>query len=368
MAPFKPQKIFIHPEVVNNLRVKNILSKLPDIPRVITPQPVIEYPTEGQRVEISKRIWFLTASPGELVKVCPATPLQLCCRYRVINVITNCPIDCSYCILQGYINKPYITIHVNLKDIKAQIQNFLSLDFNHIFRFGTGELSDSLALEEFTGFSLELSKFFLSCKNGFFEIKTKCHEVDNLLAVDPQEQIAVSWSVNPEEIIQLEEKGASSLALRLAGAKKCQEKGYLIGFHFDPIILFPNWEEKYREVVRQIFTTLNPERVIWMSLGGFRYPRFLKPVIKERFPESRILFGELFPGPDGKFRYLKTLRIAMYQKIVGWIKEYNPRQFIYLCMESPEVWEKVFGFAPKSRQELDFFFAQRIREYWTKRN
>jgi spore photoproduct lyase len=139
------------------------------------------------------------------------------------------------------------------------------------------------------------------------------------------------------------------------------EKGYLIGFHFDPIILYPGWEEKYQAVVRAIYSSLNPDRIMWISLGGFRYPKFLKPIIRERFPQSKILYGELLPGPDGKFRYLKSLRIEMYRKIVDWIRAYNPGQFIYLCMESPEVWKKVFGFYPATRNELDRLFARRIR-------
>jgi hypothetical protein len=33
-------------------------------------------------------------------------------------------------------------------------------------------------------------------------------------------------------------------------------------------------------------------------------------------------------------------------------------------MESPEVWQAVFGDAPASRDELDRQFAQRIRKLW----
>ncbi len=54
----------------------------------------------------------------------------------------------------------------------------------------------------------------------------------------------------------------------------------------------------------------------------------------------------------------------MYRKIVDWIKAYNPKQFVYLCMESAEVWEKVFGFHPTNRNELDRLFAERIKEFW----
>ena len=100
----------------------------------------------------------------------------------------------------------------------------------------------------------------------------------------------------------------------------------------------------------------------WISIGGFRYPSFLKPVIKDRFPDSTILTGELFPGPDGKYRYFKKLRIALYKKIVQWIRAFAPDMFIYFCMESPEVWQEVFGECPASRDELDRRFAQRIRK------
>ena len=364
MSSFKPRKIYIDPAVLGNPLTQNILGKLEDVPQEVKNHPEINLDLEPDPTAASKNIWFLTSSSGKLVKECPATPRQLCCRYRVINIISNCPIDCSYCILQGYINSPFITINVNLDDIKFHVRELLQTDPDHIFRFGTGELSDSLALEEYTGFSSLLANFFLSQKNGFFEIKTKVHHVEELLKLDPQGKVGISWSVNPEDIIQQEEKGASTLALRLKAAARCMERGYLIGFHFDPMILYPEWEEKYREVVRAIYASLNPDRIMWISLGGFRYPGFLKPLIRERFPQSKILYGELLPGPDGKFRYLKTLRVEMYRKIVDWIKAYNPKQFIYLCMESSDVWEKVFGFHPANRDELDRLFAERIRELW----
>ena len=366
MSAFKPRRIYIHPSVLKHPIVKSILNKLSDVPQEVKTRPDNILPAESDPVGAGKKIWFLTTSPGQLVKECPATPVQLCCRYRVINVITNCPIDCSYCILQGYINNPFITIHVNLEDIKTQIDSLLKKDPQHIFRLGTGELSDSLALEEYTEFSYLLSRFFMNCKNGFFEIKTKFHQVKNLLKLNPEGRIGISWSVNPEDIIQKEEKGASSLKSRLEAAYKCQERGFLIGFHFDPIIYYPGWEERYREVVDNIYSYLNSGRIIWISLGGFRYPRFLKPVIQERFPRSKILLGELFPGPDGKFRYLKSLRVRMYRKIVSWIREYDPEVFIYLCMESPEVWDAVFGYHPATRSELDRLFARRIRYLWGK--
>jgi spore photoproduct lyase len=361
---FKPNNIVIHPLVAGHPVTRRIRTMLPDVPTVVRSSPASVSDQAHDPVGEGKRIWFLTASQGQLVKECPATPIQLCCRYRVINVITNCPIDCSYCILQGYINNPYISIHVNIEDIKDQVRALLAEDPHHIFRFGTGELSDSLALEQYTGFSHELAEFFCSYDNAFFEIKTKSHHVESLLNLNPKGKIGISWSINPETIIREEERGASSLKQRLAAAVRCQEKGFLVGLHFDPVILDSRWERAYKEVVELIFTTLDQDRMTWVSMGGFRYPSFLKPVIQERFPRSSILTGELFPGPDGKHRYLKKLRVEMYKKMVSWIHKHTPHMFIYFCMESPEVWQAVFGDAPASRDELDRQFAQRIRKLW----
>jgi spore photoproduct lyase len=56
--------------------------------------------------------------------------------------------------------------------------------------------------------------------------------------------------------------------------------------------------------------------------------------------------------PDGKLRYFHPLRVEMYRKMVYWIRRAAPTVKIYLCMESREVWQQVFGFAPACEKEL----------------
>lgn len=364
MPPFKPRLIVIDPAVRDHPVTRRVLETATGVPCLIQQAPPSLAGSATDPTGYGKRVWFLTASPGTMVKECPATPLQLCCRYRVINLISNCPIDCSYCILQGYLTDPYITVNVNLEDVFTQIDLHTPADPHHTIRFGTGELSDSLALESYTGFCRELVTFFSARKNSFFEIKTKYHDVKSLLDLDPKGRAGVSWSVNPEEIIRLEEHGASTLKQRLTAARACQKQGYLVGFHFDPIFHYPGWEQGYRSAVEAIVSAVDTRRISWISLGGFRYPAFLKPAVQERFPDSRILLGELFPGPDGKYRYFKQLRIQLYRTIVAWLRNYDPELFIYFCMESPDVWEAVLGAAPESRDELDQRFSQHLRRIW----
>ncbi|OQY57486.1 MAG: hypothetical protein B6245_16810, partial [Desulfobacteraceae bacterium 4572_88] len=55
--------------------------------------------------------------------------------------------------------------------------------------------------------------------------------------------------------------------------------------------------------------------VVWISLGTFRFMPSLKPIIQDRFPDSKIIYGEFIPGLDGKMRYFKPLRIRLYHGV-----------------------------------------------------
>jgi spore photoproduct lyase len=74
--------------------------------------------------------------------------------------------------------------------------------------------------------------------------------------------------------------------------------------------------------------------------------------MRNRFPGSRLLTGEQVLCRDGKLRYFQPLRVEMYRQMLGWIRREAPTVNVYLCMESKEVWEQVFGFAPSCAKEL----------------
>jgi hypothetical protein len=56
--------------------------------------------------------------------------------------------------------------------------------------------------------------------------------------------------------------------------------------------------------------------------------------------------------------------MEMYQKMVGWLKGVDPNLFVYLCMESKEVWEKVFGWSPDNSRHLNQMFEERVGRFW----
>jgi spore photoproduct lyase len=366
MFPYQIKKVYVDERAEKDWVSQVVLKGLPNIPveRVQDKRSLIkQHLSMPDSIGFGKRHLLLTHSYGRRLKPCPGTSRHICCGYHVVNAITNCPMDCSYCVLQGYLNNPFLTLYTNWDDLLKEIDTFLSGDPRSLLRLGTGELSDSLALDSIFPLSQMLIPFFAGRNNGILELKTKSADVDPLLHLNHRGRTVISWSLNPQKMIEEEEIRTAPLTERIDAAKRCQEAGYPIGFHFDPIIYHEGWEEGYEETIRSLFDRIDPQKVIWISMGGFRYPPQLKGIAKERFPDTKIFLGELFPGKDAKFRYLREIRVEMYQKMIGWLREIDPDLFIYLCMESQEVWEKVFGWAPEDSHHLNRLFERRLREF-----
>jgi spore photoproduct lyase len=366
MLPLQIEKIYLDEKAEKDPVSQTILRALSDIPVQVVQDKrdlIKRFSSKPDPIGIGKKHLLITHFYGRRLKPCPGTSHHICCGYYVINAITNCPMDCSYCVLQGYLNNPFLTLYTNWDDLLIEIEDFLLQGSQSLHRLGTGELSDSLALESIFPFSQYLIPFFAEKKNGILELKTKSANVDDLLQIDHRGKTVVSWSLNPPKMIEEEERGTAPLKERIDAAIRCQEKGYPLGFHFDPIICHEGWEKGYQETIHQLFKQIDPKRVAWISLGGFRYPPQLKAIAQERFQKTKVFLGELFPGRDAKFRYLKEIRVEMYQKMARWLREVDPDLFVYLCMESKEVWERVFGWAPENSRHLNQLFEERVKEF-----
>lgn len=281
--------------------------------------------------------------------------------YNILNTGTNCHLNCTYCILQAYLNNPWMVLYTNTHDMFNELDDALGQHPQNAYRIGTGEYTDSLVLDHLTSFTQLIVPYFASQANAFLELKTKTDIIDNLEGLEHKGKTIVSWSLNAEPVISHEETKACSLDDRIRAADRCQQWGYKLGFHFDPLIYYSGWEDDYQKVVEKLFRTIETSSVYWISLGCFRFIPKLKPIIQRRYPQSGILYQEFIRGLDGKMRYFKPIRIKMYAKMAEWIKRYDPKIFIYLCMESEEVWKKSLGVAPLSNRDLKTWLDDQCR-------
>lgn len=345
MKHFVPEKILIQRESLKDEVTPEILNLLPGIERQTVEASDIRHMEPGAGFPIpqgEKKTLILFRYPGSFLKSCQGSGADVCCDYFTLNCVWNCHLECTYCVLQSYLNGGAIVVCTNFGDLEREVRETLAQSPKRIFRIGTGELGDSLAVDPLTGFSRRLVSLFANLPNGYLELKTKSDCVSNLEGLDHRGHTIVSWSMNSESVCRREESGAAKLQERLAAAVKCRDWGYRLGFHFDPIVYDEDWETGYRESVRSIFRSVDPASVAWISLGALRFPPNLIGRVKKRFPDSRIPYGEFVPGHHGKLRYFRPIREEMYRKMISWIREDAPQVAVYLCMESVPVWKNSF--------------------------
>ncbi|MBN1104588.1 MAG: DNA photolyase [Deltaproteobacteria bacterium] len=331
--------------------------------------PVYESPLAASSeipasLEPDKETLRLVSFPGDFFKPCPGTREYLCCGYRILHAGTNCPLDCSYCILQAYLNQPSLRVFVNLEEELPALASQLDAQPEKIFRVGTGEFMDSLALDPWVKWTDLLLPFFSRRGNAILELKTKTDHVDVLISSKVRKRIVVSWSLNAPSMAAGEEHRAPSIRRRLQAARVCQREGFAVGFHFDPLIQHPGWKDGYRRTLDMLDRYVLPGGVIWISLGCMRYVPALKPIIRRRHPRSVVLDGEFILGQDGKMRYFKPIRTDMYGFLAEHLGAWSTNLGLYLCMESRDVWQDALGWTPPDSAALAAFLDGRVEAFF----
>jgi spore photoproduct lyase len=351
-------RVLVSREARGESLTSKILERLPRLPH----HSEGEFPMEGSGLQ--KETLLLVNHKGAFLKPCPGTREYICCGYQILNVATNCPMDCSYCILQTYFNAPGIRVFVNLEERLDQVLASIDAEPNRIFRVGTGEFTDSLAFDPLVGWTDLLIPRFTERKNAILEFKTKTDCVDGLLRSEFRDRIVVSWSLNSPHIVSREEHGAPSIRKRLEAARRCQSEGFVLGFHFDPLVLHEGWREGYLRTLECMEEYIDPKGVIWISMGSFRFMPGLKTIIRKRHPGTCLLDGEFVPGLDGKLRYFKPLRMELYGTMKEYLHSWHKDLPLYLCMESDEVWKKSMDWSPKDSSGLSRYLDAQVVNFF----
>jgi spore photoproduct lyase len=301
-------------------------------------------------VERGKHVLYLTRNKGAFIKSCPGTRQYICCGYKILHVGTFCSMDCSYCILQSYFHPPVLQYFLNHDEMNRELEQLFAAGGIH--RLGTGEFTDSLIWEPWTGLSAGLVRKFADQDHCVLELKTKTTCIDPLLDLPHRRRTILAWSLNTERVIRDEERGTASLDARLKAAARSADHGYPLAFHFDPIVIEDGCTAAYGRTVKRLFSAVDPRHIAWISLGALRFMPELKATVQRRFERSKIVYGEFITGLDGKMRYFKPLRMKVYRDIVAAIRAQAPEVCVYLCMEDDEVWQHALGFRPADRGGL----------------
>src|SRR5439155_13271784 len=109
-----------------------------------------------------KRCLILTRHLGRFLKGCPGAGAEICCNYFVVNLASNCHLECTYCFLQAYLNNPALVLYTNVDDLLEEVRIKVVSATDRMFRICTGEISDSLDLDGITWYYRHLVLYFVS--------------------------------------------------------------------------------------------------------------------------------------------------------------------------------------------------------------
>lgn len=352
---FPIEQIWVDDEAADEPLTGEILRKLPTakvLGKAEIREQALAMEMDPDPFKRGKRILRLTKNKGAFVKPCPGTPEYVCCGLEILHIGQGCPMDCRYCALQVYFNRPFLEVFVNIDDLFSGLKNHLIYHHSRFHRICTGEFTDSLALDPLTGLAEKLVEFFSGTTNASLEIKTKTDLIDPLLDIDPRGKVVIGFSVNAHEITQRDEIRAVTLARRLAAAARAEKRGYRIAFHFDPIIPEPGWQDAYSAAIEEILRSVDSSSIAWMSMGVLRFVPPLKEIAVQRFGRIRYFHDGFIRGLDGKSRLHVDRRIAIYRHMIDKIRKLAPDARVYLCMESPHVWRDSLGISMDSDENL----------------
>ncbi len=292
---------------------------------------------------------YLSLPRGEVFGRCPGTHGHLCCNYNTLDLYLGCTLGCSYCIMRSYLNFSPVTVYVDPQPGIDAVLRAAAANPGRQLRIGTGEVGDSLQLDPLFRLSEEYITAFSGSRNVTFEMKTKTAFVDHLLSLPKKGNAVTGFSLSPAQAAEAEDGASSPINARLAAADRASRAGYALAFHFDPIILTPEWRNDMELLVAQL-RRFSARRIAWISMGTIRFPAGHRDLLADRL----YMYQEYIPCRDGKFRYLQKERISAYRFLRERLQTLTDAP-VYLCMESLAVWKAVYRCGPMESRARDLF-------------
>jgi len=280
---------------------------------------------------------------------CPvSSPKTRCCNLQTLDAVISCGHDCSYCSIQSFYTGGKVQFDTELKRKLEEID----LDPNKRYHIGTGQSSDSLMWGNRENSLQYLIEFARKNPNVILEFKTKSKNITWLLENDIPRNIIITWSINPQTVIDNEEHLTASLEERIRAAEQIATKGTLVGFHLHPMVHYENGENEYREVIKQITERFTPEQVVTISFGTLT---FIKPVIKKlRNREFKTKILQMpFVDAEGKFSYPYEVKKQLFSTAYNAFSPWHKKVYFYMCMEDIRLWKDIFGDEYENNDEFE---------------
>jgi len=284
--------------------------------------------------EAKKRL-ILAINRGPFVRPFPTGRSCLGSREHYLLHGVGCFLDCDYCFVCGYASCHVPTCFVNTDDMADEVRVLAA--GGDKFYIHAGELADPGLFEPITGAARALDDVLLNSPSVIVEYRTKWDDVSAFMDLRSKKNIVLAWTLTPGETAEEFEHGAPPTSKRIKAAARAAQAGFTIGVRFDPIIYFPNWREAYEVLVNNVFENVPAESIDRVVLGVLRFSAATESRLREKIGPSRLLAGEFILDGEGKRRYPRFQRVALYRHISALVRKKAPALPVELSMETDEV-------------------------------
>ena len=250
----------------------------------------------GQDFQIQKLSTKLILAKKQPPFIYPATDIiqdSGFSNFYYCTPILNCIYNCEYCFLQGMYSSANIVVFTNTKEVKDAVKKqilerkypdeplLLSLSYN----------TDILALENILPLTKQWIDFANNTDDLFMEIRTKSGLTSSFNKLKPSKKILFAWTLSPNNIIQKYEHKTPLLERRIMSIQKIVDSGWPVRLSFDPILIYPNWKEDYKQMFERIKETISGDKIFDITIGVFRMSDDFFNRIKKTKPDSDLFYN-----------------------------------------------------------------------------
>lgn len=248
-------------------------------------------------------------------------------NFYYTSSIINCVYDCEYCYLQGVYSSGNIVIFVDIEKVFEEVEELYN-KLKSLYLCVSYD-TDLLAIENICSFSEKWYHFIKDKKDLKIELRTKSGNIDKFLNLDVLDNFIIAFTLSPEEIVLKNEKYTANFKNRVKAIKELQNKGWKVRICIDPLIYTDDFEKNYSEMIEYLFSEIDKNKVIDVSIGVFRTSKEYLKKMRNQNKKSEILYYP-FECIDGVYTYSDKLKSYMIDFIKEKFLKYINIEKIYI--------------------------------------
>jgi len=255
-----------------------------------------------------------------------------------MNLAEGCPAHCQYCYLAGSLQgPPVVRVFANLPQL---LENTASYEQSgRLTSFEVSCYTDVLGIEHLTGSLAECIRYYGTREGARLRFVSKYDQVDSLLDLPHQNHTRARVSLNAESVARRMEGGTASIEARIQALRKLALPveqgggGYPVGVVLAPIMLVPDWQEQYTQLLDRVAEALDFDCDLTVEFITHRFTPGSRDVLREWYPNTSLNFDE-------------SIRAAKRNKFGGVKYVYPPNDMRPLKQFFYEEWQRRFPNAP----------------------